>query len=164
MPSAPDATSPSAAPHGAGRESDAQAILAIVRAYESGWNAHDPEALAALFADDIQWVNIVGMWWRGRTEVHAAHIGIHATMFKDVAMRIDDCGVRFLTDDVAVSVVTLAMGGFTPPDGKYRPPSQDRLMLTMRCDRGKWCIVHGHNTPIDAEAQRFAPLIARPSR
>jgi uncharacterized protein (TIGR02246 family) len=60
-------------------EGDVQAIRAIVGAYESGWNAHDTSAIAALFADDVQWVNIVGMWWRGRTEVSAAHVGIPAT-------------------------------------------------------------------------------------
>jgi uncharacterized protein (TIGR02246 family) len=137
---------------------NAHVIRDIVKAYEAGWNAHDMDALAALFADDVEWINIVGMWWRGRGDVRDAHIGIHATVFKDVGMRVEDCVVRFVGNDLAISVVTLTMGGFTPPDGKYRPPGQDRLTLMMHRREGSWRIVHGHNTPIDVAAQRFDPL------
>jgi uncharacterized protein (TIGR02246 family) len=39
-----------------------QAVHAVVRAFEKAWNAHDMDAMAALFTEDAEWVAVVG-WW-----------------------------------------------------------------------------------------------------
>jgi uncharacterized protein (TIGR02246 family) len=42
-------------------EADALGLVAEV---ESAWNAHDMERFASLFADDADFVNVRGWWWR----------------------------------------------------------------------------------------------------
>jgi uncharacterized protein (TIGR02246 family) len=51
------------------RSSDEQSVRQVATANEQAWNKHDMDALAPLFTDDAEWVNIVGMWWRGLPEV-----------------------------------------------------------------------------------------------
>jgi uncharacterized protein (TIGR02246 family) len=137
---------------------DEQSVRQVVVAYQEAWNKHDADVMAALFTDGIEWINIVGMWWRGLPNVKLAHRRIHETIFKNTPFQIDSCSVRFLTPEIAIAVVTLSIGGVVTPDGEQRPPGKDRLSLVMlRRDR-EWKISHGHNTPIDQKAQPFDPV------
>ncbi|GAA2538587.1 hypothetical protein GCM10009860_19140 [Microbacterium mitrae] len=44
----------------------------VVAAWERAWNAGDADALAALFADDAEFVNVVGLWWHDRASIREA--------------------------------------------------------------------------------------------
>lgn len=72
-------------------------------------------ALGALFADDAEWVNIVGMWWRDRAALTRAHAAFHETMLKNTPTRLELGSVRALAPDVLVAVATVTMGDFTTP-------------------------------------------------
>ncbi len=60
--------------------------------------------------------------------------------------------------EVAVAVVTIKVGDFTPQDGKLRTGTQDCLSLVLVRREAGWRIVHGHNTVIDPGAQRLDPV------
>ena len=47
---------------------DDRAVREVVAGFEKAWNAHDMKALAGLFREDAEWVNKVGMHWRGRDD------------------------------------------------------------------------------------------------
>jgi ketosteroid isomerase-like protein len=44
-------------------------IKAVLDSWEAAWNASDMNAMWQLATDDIHWVNVVGMHWRGKAEV-----------------------------------------------------------------------------------------------
>lgn len=136
---------------------DATAARAVAAGYEEAWNRHDMRALDALFTEDAEWVNIVGMWWRGRAAVGQAHAAFHDTMFKDVPMRLEVDSVHTLAPDVLATVATLTMGDYTTPDGRVMRDSHDRLSLVLVRRGGRWLIGHGHNTVIDPVAAPFDP-------
>ena len=46
---------------------------AVARAFFDRWNDHDAEGIAALFAEDADFVNVVGLWWRNRRAIRKAH-------------------------------------------------------------------------------------------
>ena len=48
-------------------------VRAVLEAWEAAWNASDMTAMWQLATDDIHWVNVVGMHWRGKVEVQKAH-------------------------------------------------------------------------------------------
>ena len=56
-------------------------IRAQVERFVSAWNEHDMRALSRLFADDADFVNVVGIWWKSRREIEAAHAATHQTLF-----------------------------------------------------------------------------------
>jgi uncharacterized protein (TIGR02246 family) len=45
----------------------------VVLAFVDAWNHRDPDALAALFDDDAEFVNVTGLWWHTRDEIRSAH-------------------------------------------------------------------------------------------
>jgi uncharacterized protein (TIGR02246 family) len=44
-------------------------------------------ALAGLFHEDAEWVNVVGMYWRGKDALVTAHATLHDAIFKKMAER-----------------------------------------------------------------------------
>jgi hypothetical protein len=56
----------------AGTQDDEALVRAHVGKLTTTWNSHDMKAFAQLFSDDAQFVNVVGMWWKNRSEIEAA--------------------------------------------------------------------------------------------
>jgi uncharacterized protein (TIGR02246 family) len=138
--------------------SEEKVIRALVAGYAEAWNGHDMAALACTLADDADWINIVGMHWRGKAAVVKAHDVYHRTFFRNTALDFTDIDLRPIAPDAVVAVVTIKVGDFTPPDGRPRIGTQDRLSLVIAKRSGGWRIVHGHNTVIEPGAQRFDPV------
>jgi uncharacterized protein (TIGR02246 family) len=137
---------------------DDEAIRATVRTFENGWNNHNMDTMFQAFRPDADWVNVVGMWWQGLADVRLAHRAYHETIFKDTPLHIEAVQVRLVTADVAIAVVRWKKGSFLPPDGRLRPAGQDLMSLVLVKQKGRWLIAHGHNTTIDAEAQKDNPV------
>lgn len=137
---------------------DEQSVRGVVAAYEEAWNGHAMDAMAALFTEDADWINIVGWWWRGLPEVKRGYIWIFEKLFMDTPFHIDSCSVRLVTPDAAIAVVTWRKGAFVTPDGKHIPESKDRMSLVLVKRGARWLITSGHNTTIDAKAQNHNPI------
>jgi uncharacterized protein (TIGR02246 family) len=139
---------------------DEDAVRDVAHRYCDAWNKHDMTALAELFDADAQWINIVGMHWRGKAAAVAGHEAYHRTFFRATEVEMADVRITGIAPGVAAAVLLLKVGPFTPPDGIARPESQDRLSLIVAKRSGRWLIAHGHNTVIDPGAQRFDPVRA----
>ena len=139
-------------------KADEASIRAIVTAVPEALNHKDMKAYASLFADDADWINVVGMHWRGKADVVKAHEVYLKTIFRDGGMSTAEMTIRAVTPDVAIAVVTQNDKGGILPDGSKAPPGAGRLSYVLVKRGGKWMITHGHNTVIDADAQRFDPI------
>lgn len=128
---------------------DEQSVRQVVDAYEQAWNKHDVDAMTSLFTDDIEWINIVGMWWRGLPEVKRGYVWIHETMLKNVPIHQDSCSVRLVTSGIAISVVTWSKASFVTPGGEQMPEGKDRMSLYLVRLGDRWLITGGHNTTIN---------------
>jgi uncharacterized protein (TIGR02246 family) len=138
--------------------SEEQSIRAVLMDYCTCWNRHDMTALAELFADDAQWVNIVGMYWPSKTALVSGHTVFHRTFFQTTDIELRNVEIRNIAPDVCAAVVLLKVGPFTPPDGTPRATSENRLSIVLTKRDGRWRIVHGHNTVVDPIAQPFDPV------
>lgn len=74
----------------------------IADRFASGWNARDAAALAELFADDADFVNVVGLWWENREDIRRAHDYGLRTFFRDSTASIRRTKVRELAEGLAV--------------------------------------------------------------
>jgi len=143
-------------------QSDEKAIQAQVSQMVSDWNTHDFKNMDTYMTADVEWVNIVGMWWKGRAEVKAAHQGNFGAFFKGVPFVQKSLNTRFLTKDVAVATLICSVGEFFPPDGidhgnNRMPAGDDILTLVFVKKDGKWLIASGQNTVVDARAANNNP-------
>jgi uncharacterized protein (TIGR02246 family) len=85
--------------------------------------------MATLLADDAEWVNVVGMWWRGKANVKQAHVVYHETIFKTTPYHSQAIAVRFITPDVAIASVRWKKGSFAAPDGSVYPEAEDMMSI-----------------------------------
>ena len=143
-------------------QTDEKAIQAQVTQMVSDWNTHEFKNMDFYMTDDVEWVNIVGMWWKGRAEVKVAHQGNFGAFFKGVPFKQKSLKTRFLTKDVAVATLISSVGEFFPPDGidhgnNKMPASDDILTLVFVKQNGKWLIASGQNTVVDARAANNNP-------
>ena len=139
-------------------KADETAIRSTVTAVPEALDRKDMKMYADLFADDADWINVVGMHWRGKAAVVKAHQVYLKTVFRDGGMSTGDIEIRAVTPDVAIAVVTELDTAGVLPDGSNAPPGSGRLTYVLVKRGGKWKITHGHNTTIDPNAQRFDPI------
>jgi uncharacterized protein (TIGR02246 family) len=137
---------------------DITSIGAVVRSFENIWNSHRLSELGKLLTEDAEWVNVVGMWWRGRDEIVKAHEALHAGMFRETAMEQSDPEVRMISNNVAIATLTVKMGDYVTPDGQRMTGAVDRLTLVTVKGDGEWRISSGHNTAIDPRAAPHDPI------
>lgn len=119
---------------------------AIVPAIVDAWNARDAEAFAALFADDADFVNVVGLWWRTRDDIREAHAYGFDRIFSQSHMQAIETRVRKLSDAHAVAHLRWQLDGQLTPEGK--PAGRRRGVFVLVCaDTGSgWHIVAAQNT------------------
>lgn len=139
---------------------DEKSIGDVVKGIEETWNTHDMAGMGNLFREDAEFINVVGMHWRGRNAIVAAHTAYHETMFKNHHIKTDSVEIRPVAEGAAIAVVTTTNDSFATPGGDVIPERQNRqtYVLTKRSDG--WKIAHGHNVPVDPIAAKFDPANA----
>jgi uncharacterized protein (TIGR02246 family) len=109
------------------------------RGLQEAWNAHDMEALGALFHEDARFVNRFGHYVRGTAEIVALHAPIHRTIYSDSTLDNEVIDVIPLSDGAAVVYFwsRLAVGSVHPAG----PHAIDTLILAVmtRADN-RWLI------------------------
>ena len=101
----------------------------VANAFQSVWNAHDMNALGALFTPDATFVNRFGHFVRGIQEIIALHAPIHETIYRDSTLGNELIDVRSIGDDVAiVHFWSRLSAGTAHPAG---PHQVDTLILAV---------------------------------
>jgi uncharacterized protein (TIGR02246 family) len=135
-----------------------QAIHTTVMAVEESWNRHNMDAFAELLTEDVEWINPVGMWWRGKAHVKAAHQAYHERFFRDISRYSDAITIQRLTPDVAIAIGAYHMSDYATPDDRVWTDAKDRVTYVLVKQHGRWLIVRGHVTNIDPTAAPFDPI------
>lgn len=116
--------------------------------FAAAWNAGDADALGELFAEDAEFVNVVGLWWHCRRDIVRAHRYAFRRFFKDTRLSLKETLVKLLDEDVATVHGRWELKGQTAPDGL--PADARRGIMTFvaqRCANG-WHIASAQNTDI----------------
>ena len=99
-------------------------LHAMVYQMEAAWNAADGAAYAALFAEDADFIHILGGYYTGRAAIEAGHRMIFGTIYKGSTVRYSVEKIRFLREDVAVIFLRQYLQFFenrTPRELEARP-------------------------------------------
>jgi uncharacterized protein (TIGR02246 family) len=120
----------------------------VPAAFVDAWNRHDMQAFTALFTEDANFVNVVGMWWRSQAEIEAAHATAHATVFRNSRLDGGAASVIKLRPGVAAVHMAWELTGQTGPDGKPSAPRRGILLLVLTEEGDGWRIRVAQNTDI----------------
>ena len=137
---------------------DAAEIQATLDGIQAAWNRHDMDAFVSYMTDDVEWVNVVGMAWRGKAQVFLAHDRMHRTTFKDRQWNdAETTTLRRVAPDVVIATQAIPMDGFRAPDGSRAAPNRNMLTLVLVRRDARWLVAEGHNTVIDPLAAAHDP-------
>jgi uncharacterized protein (TIGR02246 family) len=129
---------------------DEAAVGAVVDQFVQAWNRHDMPAFAALFAEDAEFVNAIGLQWHGRAQIETAQAHNHATIFRESHLDRVRVRQRFLTPEVAVVHATWDLAGQRRRDGQAVPPRTGVITLVLTKNDGTWAIAVFQNTDVVA--------------
>jgi uncharacterized protein (TIGR02246 family) len=120
-------------------------IYELVRVLEDAWNNSNSQRFASVFADDADFITVLGKHYNGRQSVDAGHRAIFDTIYKGSHCRYTLEGVRFIRPDVVVVFVRALLELADSRTISARPT----MLLTK--ENGKWQVGVLQNTVIAAE-------------
>src|ERR1039458_6675681 len=106
-----EALVPTQKPNAASSEAATDSVKTVISTLAESWNRHDMAAFAAAFAENADFVNVIGMHWQGRQEIEAKHTATHRTIFRNSTLQIVDQSVRFLSPSIALAHVSTELKG-----------------------------------------------------
>lgn len=128
---------------------DEESLRSIVRGLEAAWNNADSVAWAEFFAEDADFIHILGGHFNGRATIERGHRAIFDTIYKGSTNKFTVNKLRFVGSDVAIVFVLaelkVAQAGL-PPVLHARP-----TLIANRTPEG-WKIVAFQNTMISEGA------------
>lgn len=140
-------------------EKDAAEIRAELQGMQDAWNRHDMKAFVSCMSDDVEWVNVVGMWWKGKDQVYRAHEAYHQTIFKNRQLHdAETTAMRLVGPDTVVVTQVVPADAYTTPDGRPQPATRNVLTEVFVRQQGKWVLVEGHNTVVVEAAMKNNPI------
>ena len=86
---------------------DESAVRSLVNEFANTWNRHDMKAMHELDTEEVEWINVVGHYWRGKTTVYKGHVAIHKGMSATTNTSVESTSIRSIAPTVAVAVATL---------------------------------------------------------
>ncbi len=117
-------------------------------AFAAAWAARDAGALAALFAEDADFVNVVGIWWEDRAAIERAHAYGLATFFAESRLSVGRVKTRRLAAEVAIVQARFRLTGQRAPDGSTAGPRSTILTFVLARRGPGWLCVAAQNTDV----------------
>lgn len=121
----------------------------IPQAFVEAWNHRDARALAALFDEDAEFVNVVGLWWHDRAAIERAHAYGFERIFPGSTLGLLRVKVKHLREDVAVVHARMRLTGQAPVAGVEAPQARTNIFsfVVHRTEAG-WRCASAHNTDV----------------
>ena len=117
--------------------------------FAEAWNARDPDGIAALFDEDAEFVNVVGLWWHDREAIRQAHAYGLTRIFDRSTLRVGAVRVKRLSDDVAVVHARMHLEAQTPVGDVVRPRARTNVFtFVARRTPDGWRCAAAHNTDV----------------
>jgi uncharacterized protein (TIGR02246 family) len=131
---------------GAQTKQDEAAVRELPQAFSMAFNKHDGPALAAIMADDVDFVTVGLTWLHGRADFEKYHTRLMVGRFKNIAYTVLETHVRFIRPDVAVASHSWSIQGDKNVDGSARPQRFGLMTMVAEKRNGTWVVAAVQNT------------------
>jgi len=125
--------------------SEERALHGMVYQLEAAWNAADAAGFASLFAEDAEFIHILGGYYTGRAAIEAGHRMILGTIYKGSTVRYSVERIKFVRPELALVFLRQFLQFF---EGGAARDLQARPTMLVESADGKWRIVAMQNTRI----------------
>lgn len=117
--------------------------------FVEAWNKKDANMLASLFAEDAEFVNVVGIWWHNREDIKTAHAYGFEKIFPESDLRLRDHRERMLGPNSALVHARMRLKGQSGSSETNTPSIRQNIFsFVLKRDDDHWICVSAHNTDI----------------
>lgn len=120
------------------------------------WNIRRADALAELFEEDADFINVVGLWWNKRKDIFKAHDYGLKVIFNNSDLSAIRIKTKMLADDIAVVHAKIKLTGQTDHNGIEAGVRRTILTFVVRKkENGLWTAVSAQNTDVIGGVETF---------
>ena len=127
--------------------------------FARAWNDRDPDAIACLFDEDAEFVNVTGLRWHDRESIRQAHAARLGRGLHDSTLATGETKVKLLSPGVAVvhSQMTLSGGGSADA---VTPAAARTTIFSFVVHRAgeRWLCASAHNTDVIPSPETTASM------
>ena len=106
------------------------------------------DAFGDLYTEDGDFVNVIGMRWRSRTQIREEHRALHQNVFATSTLTTGETTILFPSSGVAVARSHWELSGLVNPEGEQQPALHGIITHVLKIQNGRWMIIVSQNTPI----------------
>lgn len=125
----------------------------VVARWQDAWNSADADALSLLFAEDAEFVNVVGLWWHDRESIRVSHEFGFTTIFPGSTITMGKPRLRMLGDAGAVVQARWHLVGQIAPDGAPAGEREGIFTFVLERRAESWITIAAQNTDIVPNTQ-----------
>lgn len=131
---------------------DEIAIRRLLTEQTKAWNQHDAQAWVRDFSQDVDFVNIIGMYFDGQDATKSRHATLFNGIFKNTHLDVKIWKVRLLGSEAAIVETVQTLRGYDalPPGIQPTEPGvlRTRMKYVLQKQSGRWKIISAQNTAI----------------
>ena len=128
----------------------------IPRLFAAAWNSKNAKALAHLFMEDAEFVNVVGLWWHNRNDIEQAHDYGLRTFFKASTITARRTKIKKLDEEVAIVQVRWKLAGQVGKDGGMLEDRYSIMTFVAQQHEDGWIVAAAQNTDIISGKETLA--------
>ena len=121
----------------------------IPHLFATAWNARSANDIAALFEEEAEFVNVVGLWWHKREDIRKAHDYGLKTIFNKSLLEVRTVKVKLLSNALALVHARMRLTGQTATGYVHEPGDRSNIFsFVIRKGNEGWRCVSAHNTDV----------------
>ena len=128
---------------------DLAALNSLPLKWQQDWNRHDMDAMGSMLRSDVDFVNVAGVWMKGKQATVTDHKKKHqGIVFKNSVWTTDSVAIKYIHSDLAILHIGWGVKGDNDPDGTPRPPRHGIFTWLVSKQKGQWQLLAVHNVNI----------------
>ena len=116
--------------------------------FARAWNDRDPDALASLFDEDAEFVNVAGLCWHDRESIRKAHASQLARAFTKSILATGETKVKLLAPEVAVVHARMTLSEEPAGAVTHAGPRTTIVSFVVHRAGNRWLCASAHNTDV----------------
>lgn len=130
----------------------------VLGLFAQAWADRDAGALADLFVEDAEFVNVVGLWWHNRADIQTAHAYGFEVIFGHSRLSFVQERSRMIGHSAAVVHGKWMITGQMTASGEAAGTRYGIFTFVLERGEGGWKVVAAHNTDVINGAESIAVI------
>jgi uncharacterized protein (TIGR02246 family) len=128
---------------------DIHALHQMAEKWERFWNTHNIDSIATLLRDDVDYIDVIGYWMKGKSQTVQTLKKIHqGVKHKTSTWQTDSIAIKYVKPDLAIMYISWGKNGEVENDGTPRPPRHGIATWVIGKQNNNWLLLSVQSTNI----------------